>query len=521
MRLPRGSLRIQLGAGAVAAVAALSSLGLAGVAYAADGGADLAVSVAGSTVVKEAGKPFLVRLHNNGPDPAVGIELTIDASGLDTSKLDFQLPDTSLGCVADGASKVRCALPDLPPGGNDNGIDLTGVHGIFVQSIGKSGAAGSFTVSVSAQTPDPNAKNNTVTTAVSVAKNGIDMQAWAQDAYTTLDSTEPIKPGKTGEFLWLLFNWGAQPVQGVEYTVTLPDYLSFANKHKECTYEQNDSVAHCSFPNVVIEPGGAIGDVDKQGNLAATKVKLAPNAPGPAVIDNGVVTGHGLAEVNPAAMRSLAKASTSDVAVLSAADAAKAKKPGKNKDADPNDNSAPFSAYTAANPADLSISATPAEGHVGDTVPVTLTVANAGPGDALDTVVKVTAPGGTEFTSVDPDCKAVTAGKEYTCEIGLAPAGAKGSGIFEVKILSATVTDGKAEVSSAAKDNNPGNNTAAIKVTVLTGGTGGGTGGGGGLPITGAQVGLISALGLGAIAVGAVLLVLTRRRRAVLVPPTD
>src|SRR5204863_1599007 len=115
------------------------------------------------------GKPFLVRLHNNGPDPAIGIELTIDASGLDASKLDVQLSGASAGCVADGPTKVRCALPDLPPGGNDNGIDLAGVHGIFVQSIGKTGAAGSFTVAVASQTPDPNAKNNTVNTAVNGA----------------------------------------------------------------------------------------------------------------------------------------------------------------------------------------------------------------------------------------------------------------------------------------------------------------------------------------------------------------
>jgi uncharacterized repeat protein (TIGR01451 family) len=85
----------------------------------------------------------------------------------------------------------------------------------------------------------------------------------------------------------------------------------------------------------------------------------------------------------------------------------------------------PFSAYTAANPADLSTSATPAQGHVGDTVPVTVTVANAGPVGALNRVVKATAPGGTECTAVDPDDKATTVGKEYTCEIGLAPAGGR------------------------------------------------------------------------------------------------
>jgi LPXTG-motif cell wall-anchored protein len=103
--------------------------------------------------------------------------------------------------------------------------------------------------------------------------------------------------------------------------------------------------------------------------------------------------------------------------------------------------------------------------------------------------------------------------------LGPVAAGRTDSRRFESKIVSATVTDGKAVVSSAVKDKKPDNNTTAIKVTVLTGS--GGTGGGSGLPITGANVGLIGGLGLGAIAIGAVLLVLTRRRREVVVPPTD
>ncbi|MEH1012366.1 LPXTG cell wall anchor domain-containing protein [Micromonospora sp. CPCC 206060] len=52
-------------------------------------------------------------------------------------------------------------------------------------------------------------------------------------------------------------------------------------------------------------------------------------------------------------------------------------------------------------------------------------------------------------------------------------------------------------------------------------GDGGGSGGGGPLPVTGAQAGLIGGVGLGVLAAGAVLFVLARRRRVVLVTPGD
>jgi hypothetical protein len=67
------------------------------------------------------------------------------------------------------------------------------------------------------------------------------------------------------------------------------------------------------------------------------------------------------------------------------------------------------------------------------------------------------------------------------------------------------------------KDANPSDNTDefAVHVGAPTGG------GGGGLPVTGVQVGLIGGIGGGVLAVGAVLFVMTRRRRVVLVTPGD
>ena len=485
-------------------------------------GADLAVSVAGSAVVEEAGKPFLIRLHNNGPAAATGIRLTIDTKDLNTKKLDVQLPTERDGCRVDSQTLVVCVLADIPAGGNDNGISLTGV---LISSIKGSGKAGSFTVSAKADTADPNPANNTVTTPVSVVEGGIDLLAYGQDIYTTVEGTEPVKPGRTGEFLWLLTNAGAAPIRGVTYTITLPPYLTFAKHEKGCAYSRGDTVTKCTFPKAVVKPGEAF--LRKNGSLPApTRVKLAGNAPGPMAITGGVLTGRGLreGEAVPPDVSALSVAAE-DAAVVPAAEAAKAieatKK--KHKDVDPTDNTVPFSVFTGKNHADLGVTVTDARGKVGDTVKVKLTVTNAGPADAPQTKVKLVAPGGTEFTSVDKSCKATTPGREYLCEVGTFPVGETGTGIFQLKILSAKVTDGRAEVSSAIEDRKPKNNTAPIKVKVRGGGDGSPTPPGsptasptkpgGGLPVTGSPVALIGGLGLGAVVLGGGLLLLARRRR--------
>jgi uncharacterized repeat protein (TIGR01451 family) len=534
MRLPRGGSWTRIGAGAALAVAASSFSVLGGTAHAEEAGADLAVSVAGTTVVKDAGKPFFIRLHNNGPATATGIKLTIDISKLDQKKIVAVLPGLGGGCVADSDTKATCPLPDLAAGGNDSGIDASGLNAVLVQSIKGTGNAGSFTVSVESDSHDPNPSNNKVTTKVGVAKSGIDLTTYAQDVYSTVEGTDPVQPGKTGELFWLLANVGANPVKGVEYSVTLPPYLTFETKDPLCTYNAANNVATCKNPDVILRPGEALSDGADE-SAGRTLVKLAATAPGPVALTGGIVTGRGLAELReepaPSALaQSKAQAKSNGTAVLQAAEAQKRKKPAKAKDVDPTDNAAPFSVFTAANPADLGISAAPVSGHVGETVTVKVIVTNAGPADAIKAKVKVTAPAGTEFVSVDPTCVAATAGKEYACDLGTAPKGMNDSGDFSLKILSATVADGKAEVSSAVADPNVANNTAAIKVTVVPGpapSTPGATpstpagGTGGGLPVTGSQAGLIGGLGLGAVAVGGVLMVLARRRRAVVIPPTD
>ncbi|WP_229398756.1 hypothetical protein [Micromonospora okii] len=75
-----------------------------------------------------------------------------------------------------------------------------------------------------------------------------------------------------------------------------------------------------------------------------------------------------------------------------------------------------------------------------------------------------------------------------------------------------------------AKEVDPSDNSddfAVIVIAASNGGGNGGSGGGSGLPVTGPQAGLIGGIGAAVLAVGGVLLVLARRRRVVLVAPTD
>ncbi|MEU7575049.1 cell wall anchor protein [Micromonospora sp. NPDC049240] len=66
----------------------------------------------------------------------------------------------------------------------------------------------------------------------------------------------------------------------------------------------------------------------------------------------------------------------------------------------------------------------------------------------------------------------------------------------------------------------PSGGATAVPTPTTGGGSGGGSGDGG-LPVTGMQVGLIGGIGALVLAAGAALVVLSRRRRVVLVAPTD
>jgi hypothetical protein len=86
-------------------------------------------------------------------------------------------------------------------------------------------------------------------------------------------------------------------------------------------------------------------------------------------------------------------------------------------------------------------------------------------------------------------------------------------------ITALTTTEAENEVKDVDAGDNVDEYTVFIGAAASGGGGGGGTGGG--LPVTGVQVGLIGGVGAAVLALGAVLFVLSRRRRVVLVTPGD
>src|SRR4030095_16446597 len=86
---------------------------------------------------------------------------------------------------------------------------------------------------------------------------------------------------------------------------------------------------------------------------------------------------------------------------------------------------------------------------------------------------------------------------------GLLAAGEEETGNFAFKIASSTIADdGKATISGPLEDLHPENNTAAIVITI---------GSGGGLPITGAKVSVIGGTGAAVLVAGVALLLFARR----------
>ncbi|GAB3818182.1 hypothetical protein [Micromonospora zhanjiangensis] len=485
--------------------------------------ADLNLSVSGERVVKNAAyKQFRVRLSNEGPNKAEAVRITVDASNIKGDVLQFGLP-SGPDCRTEGGTpnhptKSSCVIGDLADGATD-----TSFPALIATTAKKKGDAGSFTVTVSSATADPDTGNNTTTVHVQAAPAGYDLAVVARDVYANYATNKPVAPGGTGELQWALYNEGSRAAKGLVYEIGLPYWVTFADRLPGCTYDEDNTVAHCVQPKQVLRPGDVFQSEDP------IRVKVAKNAPGPMALTGGVVVGYGTADI--AADDPAADARVAAGGVVRKADAATRKK----AEADPTDNYAGFSVFAAANPVDLAITAKPAAGAVGDVVTVTFTATNNGPASGAAGIT-VKAPAGTRVVNPGPDgypyCQDkdgnpnVTEATELRCsfESEFEP-GVTFDFPLRFRVVSAPVTDGTIEIFNGLKnaDSNPANNVAPIVITVKDGGSGdgGGDGSGGGLPVTGVQAGLIGGVGLGVLLVGGVLFLLARRRRVVLVTPDD
>jgi hypothetical protein len=468
-------------------------------------GADVEFRVAGNTVVQNAGKPVWVQLYNNGPATADNIVVKVDISNVDTSKLEARPPST---CSEPDGGIFLCGVGSLVPGETNTGFSP---FDIVAVADGAAGSAGSFTVEVTSDTPDPNGANNKkVEVPLEVKASAYDLVAVTQDIWAAAGG-EPnrVAPGGEAPLIVTFVNLGTKAAVDPVWQVSLPPYVTFvsedvdedAGEKTQCAFNEPKTVASCKSPGAVIGEPGYFG--------SAFTVKVAADAPGPAALAGGIADGGALGSSDISAEDAIALSASKGLTVKKATTAQRNQIDGGG-DADPSDNVALFSAHVSASHAELSIAATKGSGAVGSVVKITVTIENQGPASSPNTTVTVTAPTGTELVDMPTNCEFTTPGKVGTCE-GLLSANEKNSGVFSFKIAATSVAnDGKATIEGTLDDRNPTNNTAAIVITID-----------GGLPVTGVKVSMIAGTGVAVLLVGALLFLMARRRRVELVTPSS
>ncbi|MEU5727009.1 hypothetical protein ABZ783_35065 [Micromonospora sp. NPDC047738] len=372
-------------------------------AYAEPGGADLELTTSATSVTAgDSVRELTTTVVNKGPADGSYWTLEYDLSGLDDSKVTVGASQ-QLGCERSGEKLLCREEPGLAVGNSF----LQKTPFALTPVVGKTGAAGSFTVTAVSDS-DPDQANNSATVTVDVPAKGVDLVAVAEDVYQVTDDGEltdkPVAPGGSSFVLGAVGNVGDTIAKGLKVSVALPEHVTFAEAEPGCTYGTGNRTVTCDYEDVTLVPIDQ--DSGKDDDILSVvgivfPVTVAKDAPGPVVLKGGKLTGVALAtqtEVSPA---SVARSTN-----------------------------------------------------------------------------------------------------------GKLPKGLKAQSAINVR------------------DANPADNTAEFRVHVgAAGGSGsdgdGSGGSGGGLPVTGVQAGLIGGIGAGVVALGAVLFLVTRRRRLVLTAPDD
>jgi LPXTG-motif cell wall-anchored protein len=520
---------------------------------------DLYVKILGRQMSADlSDKFFTVEVGNHGTGPATKAKVTFD-----TSKGDSRYTYTPNGLDAGRCEAEACTVDALAPG---QVVQLS----LYVERVGRQpstvGSAGSVTASIASTEPDAKAADNKTTADFTVAPAGVDLTAYAAP-WTGHPGVHDVKAGDRWPLTATVANVGTtlQHPEAVTVTIEVPHSVGFVERYQDCTYETDwygtpkptgmvygPSTVTCTVPWLPLGHGMVLNG--KRGNKSVELFTLAfgSNLDGPAYKDIKVSARTATLPALPAC--ALAATPTCETLARELADEAGLKLPtgpGSPKPApevEPADNDATFQIATGANPADLAVTAGKATGKVGDTVDVKIEVKNRGPADAPSWRAELTAPTGTRFVgTTDAWCGKASPAKPVSnlvCDhpaLLLVSAGPYTAGVSftaKVKILSANVGgDGLVAVSQPGTEKNAADNKARIQIEVPGVGNGGGgaagggaaggpAGGGaapasGGLPVTGSRVALIATAGGIALLVGALLFVLTKRRRVALVTPDE
>ncbi|MET7964848.1 peptidase [Micromonospora zamorensis] len=486
-------------------------------------------------------------VYNYGEALATGVTVTLDLSKV-SDAVTASVSDWNDDCKLAGTT-ITCAVGALEAG------QVTTVYPVSLASRkgAAPGDAGSVTVTIDGAQDDMAPGNDTTSFPVTVISSGPDLVAAAQDLN---DKDKPVGAGDTVPLYSGIGNEGDTAATNFTVGVSLPTGATFVERYSDCTYTDyypNDigkpyvygpSEVNCIVP-LTLEPGDGLLLFDDETGESLFNITFGRNLAGPENSYGSVdvaLAGEERAAKNSARTKGTGPSFADTVRKLQTKGAKGnlAKQRAAQRELDDSNNYASFEFWTKKNTLDVSVTASAVKGAVGKTVTVPYEVVNNGPSDGGGPSVIITAPTGTVLLPSDwcytdgTEHEQLPESTKLRCNFESEfPATASGWGriksTVQVKIKSTPGTDGTivARSVTSATESKPENNTAQIVITTGTGGAGDGDGdgdnggSGGGLPVTGAPAAMLAGGGAAVLALGAVLLVLFRRRRLVLQVPRD
>ncbi|WP_326551624.1 hypothetical protein [Micromonospora sp. NBC_01813] len=445
-------------------------------------------------------KPIKITVENSVPTTAVDVSVTIDASAV-SAAFQLDLPDASQGCTVAG-KVATCTLDELP--GNSTHVytidALPGDLDVFEYE-------GLIEVTTSAANMPEDQQTSGY---VQLTSPGVDLVVDEIDDIT-------LEPGQSASVPVQAANVGTVAAAGVQVVLSVGLDLELPDQYDNCQYNPDFLELTCQILGEV-----GPGEVFALHEDTPLRVKVAPNAPGPArqIVTVAVTP---LGEQQEAELGARSAQDTGNQLRLAAVEPV--------WDINDSDNWTDFFVEIPKQSADTVAIGATVPGEIGDTVDIAVGMRNDGPadlllpGEAWAPSALVTLPAGVEAVTVSDRCTPVVDGNpdwdnggkaiglSYLCFPTHSPvAGETFEYPFQVKIVGAAGAAGSIVVDGGVQDPDTANNTAAITL-----GAGGGGGAGGGLPVTGAPAALVAGAGVLLVAAGVAAVVLFRRRRIVTV----
>lgn len=295
------------------------------------GPTDLALTLSGTTLAATtSGKLADATVTNKGAETAAEVVITFDLSALDTSVVEVPLPDSE-ACEQTG-SKIVCGVIDVKPGEN---LDLP----FALVRVGD-GTPGKLTATVSHSADDGVSANDSATATVTISEStGPDLTVVAPDVPLNEEGlTGTVAPGEETELFYYVINFGDEAVQGLKLKINLPEHVTFVEKRDGCEYEADDRHAVCTVDVGLIPADEDTGEAAPYSaiRIDILVLKVADDAPAPAVLDGGVVSAEGIKTVE-----------TPEVARMATAALPEGVKGVSAKDIDESDNTDEFSVHVA------------------------------------------------------------------------------------------------------------------------------------------------------------------------------